>query len=90
MSYTTANLSLISQQIDNTIVPKLWAYSGTDSNGTVEGSGYFSDGGTKGMAKGDIVFYVNTSTPALAIFMVTVVNATTGAVTVGSSPATAS
>lgn len=88
MAYTKGSVALVTQQIDNTNVPKVWVLAGTDSDATVLAAGYISDAQNLGMKVGDIVFYILTSTPALYVHIVTAV-ASTGA-TLGSSPSTAS
>lgn len=35
-----------------------WIYGPGDAHATVEGAGYFSDGGSKGMKVGDLVFVI--------------------------------
>ena len=82
--------SLVTQTIDNIAVPKRWFMSGTVADATVLAAGYISDGGARGMKVGDIVDYLLTSTPELYTHIVTAVNATTGGVTLGSSPSTSS
>lgn len=41
----------------------LWIYKSTDDDATVNGAGYFSNGVTLGMAVGDIVLVIDTTTP---------------------------
>lgn len=84
----TTRPALISQQIDNVAVPKRWVMSGTVADATVLAAGYISDAGSLGMAVGDILDYVLTTTPELYIHIVTAINATTGAATLGGTPAT--
>ena len=39
----------------------IWRYASTDPIATVEGAGYFSDGGQRGMKLDDIVFVFDTN-----------------------------
>lgn len=89
MTYQTNSTrpALISQQIDNVNVPKMWVMSGTDADATVLAAGYISDAGALGLAVGDILFYILTSTPEIYLHVVTAINATTGAATLGGTPA---
>ena len=41
----------------------LWAYKSTDDDSTVNGAGYFTNGVSLGMAVGDLVFVIDTTTP---------------------------
>ncbi len=89
MAYSTsAPPSLIAERIGNNAAA-LWVYSNTDTNATVYGAGYITNGSALGMKKGDIVFYSKTDTPTLAILIVTSVTAG-GAANLGGTPATAS
>lgn len=65
MAYVADNLFLISNGVGAQAYPRVFGYfnSAGDSDGTIVGAGYFSDGVTKGMRLGDIVDAVNTGTP---------------------------
>lgn len=55
MAYVSAKLDIVTQRIGG-LSPRFWAYdAGSDSDATIVGTGYFSDGFTKGMQLGDIV-----------------------------------
>lgn len=84
----TTKPALVTQQIDNQNVPKIWAMSGTVADTTVLAAGYISDALNLGMKVGDIVHYLLTTTPELYTHIVLVVSST-GA-TLGSSPSTSS
>jgi hypothetical protein len=61
--------------------PTMWSYSSTDDDATVNGSGYFTNGKSLGMKLGDSVYVWDSTTPKGSQHYVSVVNATTGAVT---------
>lgn len=54
MAYTPNTLTL-SRSFRDRFGMQEWVYHTTDATGTVDGTGYFSDGVTKGMAIGDRV-----------------------------------
>lgn len=62
-----------------------WLYVSTDTAATVAGSGYFTNGKALGMRVGDTLYATKSDTNATTIHRVTVVNATTGAVTVSTT-----
>ena len=64
MAYKTANLNLQTQTFGGAKGPKIFTYwnEDADSDATLVGASFFSDGVTKGMAVGDIVDAVNTGT----------------------------
>jgi hypothetical protein len=69
MSYTPDTLSLINQPIGNS--PRIWLYvTASDDNSTITGSGYFSDGVTKGMKVGDLVHAIATTGPKYKAYQV--------------------
>lgn len=82
MAYATTNPpAMISDRIGTG--GALWFYQSTDVSTDVDASGYFTDGYYLGMKVGDVVFVVETDNSyLLTIHSVTVVNSTTGAVTV--------
>lgn len=84
----TTQATLVTQQMDNLAVPKVWAMSGTVADATVLAAGYISDAQSLGMKVGDILHYLLTTTPELYTHIVTAVTST-GA-TLGSSPSTSS
>lgn len=66
--------------LKTTAGPQIWLYTSADTNATVDTSGYFSDGGKRGMKVGDVVIVTYTVTPIVKSHYVISVNATTGAV----------
>lgn len=90
MAYITnaTRPALISQQIDNVAVPKLWVMSGTEADATVLAAGYISDAASLGLSVGDIIWYIKTDTLNGYMHIVTAISATTGAATLGATPAT--
>jgi hypothetical protein len=65
MAYVADNLGLSFCSTGGGALPRMWVYKNAtpDSDGTITGSGYFSDGVTKGMKVGDIVDAIDTGTP---------------------------
>ncbi len=65
MAYVPDNLSLVINQVGAGTYPRVFTYynSAADSDATIVGAGYFSDGVAKGMRKGDLVDAVNVGTP---------------------------
>lgn len=63
MAYTPDNLALVYQPIGG-IAPRTFTYNdaAAESNATIVGASWFSDGVTKGMRVGDIVIVVQTGT----------------------------
>lgn len=78
MAYTTGNMNLTSMAPLSSSV-KIWLYTTADSEATVKGAGYVSDATNKGMKKGDIVWVVNQSTPAVYLLQVASITAGAGA-----------
>lgn len=79
MAYVPGNLRLGVQNIEGSVA-KLWFYTtAADSDATITGSLYFSDGDKKGMAVGDLVDVVATTGPKYKKYQVTVVTAGSGA-----------
>lgn len=83
MAYTTTNppALIIRGGMDGNQM-STWNYKSTDTGTTAHGSGYFTNGGLLGMKIYDLVYVNDTTTPQITSHMVTVVNATTGAVTI--------
>lgn len=72
MAYSTSNPpSLFSQSIGG-LAGKQWLYRSTDAAATVDGANYITNGGTLGMAIGDLVYVIDTdaSPPILTIHQV--------------------
>lgn len=92
MSYSTTGLSAGVAIIGGDY--RLWVYRSTDAVGTVNGASYFSDGVTRGMQVGDIVFDIDTDAgPDVTMLYVSSVSgaaATTSSLAVGSTPSVSS
>jgi hypothetical protein len=56
--------------------PAIFYYFDGDAHGTVDGSGYFTDGTKYGMKLGDIVYVVNSSDYTITTHAVSVVSGT--------------
>jgi hypothetical protein len=87
MAYTPNTLAMrASGFIEGTF--DVWEYTSTDSIASITAAGYFTDGSSKGMLVGDLVWVINQSTPAIfkAVCIASTVT-TTGGLTqhVGSS-----
>jgi len=65
MAYTPANLALIASGPIGSLVPRIFVYSDAagESDATIVGASWFSDGASKGMRKGDIVDVITPATP---------------------------
>lgn len=61
MAYTAANLTLITEA-PLTGAGQLWAHSSADTGATAQAANFISDGGSRGIKVGDIVWHTNTST----------------------------
>jgi hypothetical protein len=73
MSYATTNPpALISDKIGGN--GSVWLYKSADDDATVNGAGYFTNGVTLGMAVGDIVLVIDTTTPKGSFHFVTSVS----------------
>lgn len=88
MAYSTSNPpALLTQRIGGGMAT--WAYSSSDATGTVDGSGYISNGDKLGMKVGDLVYVndtVNTLVTAHRVAAVSTAGADLGTgTTVGSS-----
>ena len=70
MAYTADNLALQFNSVGGAL-PKLWVYKNAtpDADSVIVGSGYFSDGVTKGMKVGDLVTVIET-TPKYKLYSV--------------------
>ena len=75
MTYATTNPpSLVSQRIGDG--PAIWIYKSADVDSDVNAASYFSNGIALGMAVGDIVLVVDTTTPKVSYHGVASVSAT--------------
>lgn len=65
MAYTADNLVMAFNPVGGGSIPRVFLYydAAAESDSTIVGSGWFSDGVTKGMRKGDIIDVVQTGTP---------------------------
>ena len=79
MAYVANNLRLVTQDVESGAA-RLWFYTtAADSDSTITGSLYFSDGDKKGMKVGDLVDTIATTGPKYKKYQVTVVTAGSGA-----------
>ena len=80
MAYTPNTLRLVTSDIEGT-VGRLWFYSTTsDADATITGTGYFSDGASKGMQVGDLVDVVATTGPKYKKYQVASLSGTAATV----------
>lgn len=65
MAYTADNLWLSNQGVGSQAYPRLFYYydAAAESDATLVGASFFSDGVTKGMRKGDLLDVVQVATP---------------------------
>lgn len=64
MAYVPDNLAMVVDTVGGGLTPRLFVYQTvSDSDATIVGAGYFSDGVTKGMRAGDLVDVVATTGP---------------------------
>lgn len=82
MAYSVSNPPALQNDNIGGQQPRWWTYTSTDAVGTVDDTGYFSNGYFLGMRVNDIVQVNDTTTPLTSTTRVTTANATTGAVTV--------
>jgi hypothetical protein len=77
--YDGTKLNLATQHIGNTVAAR-WDYTtAADSDATITGALYFSDGDKRGMKVGDLVDVVATTGPKYKRYQVTVVTVGSGA-----------
>lgn len=84
MAYSSTNPPQLITQPYGDAGPGLWSYKSTDAIATVCGAGYVSDGLTRGMKAGDVVFVLNTNSTLGSLAYVSAVS-TAGAATLLSS-----
>lgn len=93
MTYLTNTTTpgLNTKQVANGGGANSWAFSGTDADTTVDGSGYITNAKALGMKKGDLVYYTKTDASPVAnfIFNVSAINANGSADLSNSTPVTA-
>ena len=86
MAYTPDTLVLMDIQISG-YGPRIWRYStAADADATIVGSGYFSDGYTKGMRAGDLVDVIATTGPKYKRYQVTTAGTAASPATTVSAP----
>lgn len=71
MAYTPNNLIMLIQPVGGAY-PRKFAYYDTapESNATIVGASWFSDGASKGMRAGDLVEVVQVGTPKYKLYQV--------------------
>lgn len=70
MAYVADNLTLAVQPIGSDLFRTFQYQTAADADATIVGSGYFSDGVTKGMRVGDLVMVVGTTGPKYKLYQV--------------------
>lgn len=73
MAYTSSSLSLVSNA-PLTGAGQVWIHSSADATGDVDADGFITDGGSRGMRVGDIVYHRNTTTAAAVVTTAHIVN----------------
>jgi hypothetical protein len=66
MAYTSANLHCIQQAINGV---SIWHHKSADATGDVDAAGFITDGGSRGMKLGDLVYHKDSTTDATAVTM---------------------
>lgn len=81
MAYVPDTLALIINPVGG-VVPRTFRYydAAAESNATIVGASWFSDGVTKGMRVGDLVEVVQTGTPKYKLYQVASVSGTAATV----------
>jgi hypothetical protein len=94
MAYNGQYLSLVT--LGSKLTRSIFAYTTTDVHTDVDAVGYFTDGATRGMRVGDIVYVVQvdslsapTSVTALTMHAVSAANTTTGVASIAAASTTA-
>lgn len=60
MAYATSNPPVLMTQALGGGAGKIWLYRSTDAAATVDAANYITNGGSLGMAVGDLVFVIDT------------------------------
>jgi hypothetical protein len=60
MAYSTSNPPQLLVQGLGGLGPSIWSYSSTDAAATVDAANYITNGGSLGMAVGDLVYVMDT------------------------------
>lgn len=77
MAYVSASLNLVVPgQITTQAGSRDWVYMSTDSPTLFLATSYFSDGVAKGLSKGDVIYVIDTTTPAFFMLQVSAVTST--------------
>lgn len=81
MAYVPSDLMLSTNTIGGAM-PRLFYYynAAADSDATIVGAGFFSDGVTRGMRKGDLVDAIDVATPKYKRYQVLSVSGITATV----------
>lgn len=86
MAYVADNLCVLFNGVGG-YMKRIWVYQTTsDADATIVGSGYFSDGYTKGMRSGDAVFAIASTGPKWKIYQVTTEGTAASPATTVSAP----
>lgn len=85
MAYVPDNLVLAINPVGGGTYPRVFTYynSAADSDATIVGASWFSDGASKGMRKGDLVDVVDVATPKYKRYQVL---STSGAAATAQAP----
>lgn len=67
MAYTSANLQCIVQAPGAGVA--IWHHTSADATAAADGSGFITDGGSRGMKVNDIVYHKDSTTTATALTM---------------------
>lgn len=82
MAYSTSNPpAVVAQQLGG--AGTVWVYKHTDADENATSSGYFTDGVALGMAVGDIVLFIDSSTPKASLMFVSTLTSTGATITYG-------
>lgn len=73
MAYDSATLSLVSGA-PLTGAGQTWRHSSADVTGNVDAASFITDGGSRGMKVGDMVYHYDITTPAAVVVTGHVVN----------------
>lgn len=73
MAYDSATLSLVSSA-PLAGAGQTWRHSSADATGDVDAAGFITDGGSRGMRVGDMVYHYDITTPAAVVVTGHVVN----------------
>lgn len=76
MAYSTSSPPRLMVPAMNAQGPQVWAYSSADTDDTVNGASYFSNGVALGMNVGDLVIVYDTATPKVSMCYVASLSST--------------